>query len=346
MQSQQRVHLNGFDWLRAFMPWLVVMWHMSTFGVSRVYSPNVGNYKVNAPDVIIFQTIVLTVPVFIMMSSYLMARFPADWNKTGKRIVRLALLAFFWTFMLTVWKGGFEGLKRLVPHSLQELIIKILSANGEFYYFFMALIFCTLMIYLVSRLPTAWNIAGLIISLLLMFFLPPITLATRATVLLAYWNPLNFLPYPFFGILLVRFQEQLINDRKKWLMAVLGLFALGSVALWYEWTHYVNPMFFPGNEISFPLLMRVSLVLYAAAIVIAAMWPWGTAPAAIRFMSKHSLGLFVLHAFLRPVVVQNAPLILFPSPEIGRLAQTFIVIALCYVLSMIAPLFLKDDLVR
>lgn len=344
--KSERVHLNGFDWLRAFMPWLVVMWHMSTFGVSRVYSPNVGNYRVNAPDVIIFQTIVLTVPVFIMMSSYLMARFPADWNRTGKRVVRLALLAFFWTFMLTIWKGGFDQIKRLIPHSTLELVVKILSANGEFYYFFMALIFCTLVIYLVSRLPTVWNLVGLVASLLLMFFLPPITLATSQTVLLAYWNPLNFLPYPFFAVSLVRLQDHLLNDRKKWLTAVLAFFALGSVFLWYEWTHYVNPYFFPGNEISFPLLMRVSLVLYAAAIVIFALWPWGTAPAVIHFMSKHSLGLFVLHAFLRPLVVQNAPLMWFPSPEIGRIVQTFVVIVLCYVVSMIAPLFLKDDLVR
>ena len=344
--KSERVHLNGFDWLRAFMPWLVVMWHMSTFGVSKVYSPNVGSYKVNAPDVIIFQSIVLTVPVFIMMSSFLMARSTADWSKTSKRVIRLALLAFFWTFMLTVWKGGFEQIKRLVPHSVQELVIKILSANGEFYYFFMALIFCTLMIHLISRLSTRWNLIGLAASLVLMFVLPQITLATHATVLLAYWNPLNFLPYPFLAVSLVRLQEQLLSDRKKWLMVILALFAIGSAALWYEWTFYVNPSFYPGNEISFPLLMRVSLALYAAAIVIAALWPWGAAPAAIRFMSKHSLGLFVLHAFLRPVVVQNAPLIWFPSPEIGRLAQTFMVIALCYVLSMIAPLFLKDDLVR
>ncbi|MBV6396335.1 MAG: hypothetical protein HFACDABA_01933 [Anaerolineales bacterium] len=346
MQSQQRVHLNGFDWLRAFMPWLVVMWHMNTFGVSRVYSPNLGSYRINAPDVIIFQSIVLTVPVFIMMSSYLMARFPADWNKTRKRVIRLASLALFWTFMLTVWKGGFEQIKRLVPHSAAELVTKVLSANGEFYYFFMALIFCALMIYLASRLPTSWNLAGLILSLLLMFFMPPITIAARATVWLAYWNPINFLPYPFLAVSLARLQDRLLNNRKTWLAAILILSLIGGAALWYEWTHYVNPLLFPGSEISFPLLMRVSLALHAAAIVILAVWSWNTAPAAIRFMSKHSLGLFVLHAFLRPIVVQNAPLIWFPSEEIGRLAQTFIVIALCYLLSMAAPLFLKDDLVR
>jgi len=344
--KSERVHLNGFDWLRAFMPWLVVMWHMNTFGVSRVYSPNVGSYRVNAPDVIIFQSIVLTVPVFIMMSSYLMARFPADWKKTSKRVIRLASLALFWTFMLTVWKGGYEGIKRLVPRSAQELITKVLSANGEFYYFFMALIFCTLAIYLVSRLSTKLNLAGLVASLLLMFFLPPITIATNTTSLLAYWNPLNFLPYPFFAVSLVRLQDHLLNDRRKWLSVVFGLFAIGSVALWYEWTHYVDPRLFPGSEISFPLLMRVSLIMHAAAIVIFALWNWAPAPAVIRFMSGHSLGLFVLHAFLRPVVVQNLPLLWFPSEEIGRLAQTFIVIALCYALSMIAPLFLKDDLVR
>ena len=344
--KSERVHLNGFDWLRAFMPWLVVMWHMNTFGVSQLYSTKIGNYKVNAQDVTIFQTIVLTVPIFIMMSSYLMARFPADWKKTSQRVIRLALLAFFWTFMLTIWKGGFENLKRLVPHSAYELIIKVLSASGEFYYFFMALIFCALLTHLLVRLPTVWNVIGLAGSIALMFFLPQIVLLTKQTLLLAYWNPLSFLPYPFLAVTLVRFQDRILNDGRKLFLIILACLAIGGVFLWYEWTHYINVAFFPGNELSFPLLARVSLVLHAAAIVLAGMWSWNTAPAIIRFMSKLSLGMFVLHAFLRPIVMQNFPVATFPSVEVARLAQTGLVILFCYFLAWIAPLFLKDDLVR
>jgi peptidoglycan/LPS O-acetylase OafA/YrhL len=346
MQSQQRVHFNGFDWLRAFMPWLVVMWHMNTFGISQLYSTKLADYKINAPDVLVFQTIVLTVPVFVLMSSYLMARFPSDWRKTAQRVLRLASLALFWTFMLTIWKGGFDQIKRLVPHSLFELIIKVMSANGEFYYFFMVLIFCTLLTFLLVRLPTIWNVIGLAASLLLTFFLPPITIASGKTLLLAYWNPLSFLCYPFLGVTLVRYQDQLFSDWKKWALAIVACLVVGQAALWYEWTHYVNVAFFPGNELSFPLLARVSLVLDAAAIVIAAMWAWSTAPAIVRAMSKLSLGMFVLHAFLRPIVIQNLPATEFPSPQIARYVQTALVIMFCYVLAWIAPYFLKDDLVR
>jgi hypothetical protein len=345
MQSQ-RVHLNGFDWLRAFMPWLVVVWHMNTFGISKLYASDVSHYKVNAPDVTIFQTVVLTVPVFILMGSYLAARFPSNWEKTSRRVWRLALLAFFWTFMLTVWKGGYEQLKRLMPESAYDLVIKALSANGEFYYFFVALIFCTLLTFLLTRLPTVWNVAGLVASLALTFFLPQITLITEQPRLLAYWNPLSFLPYPFVAVTLVRFQDRFINDGRKLFVAVVACLAIGGLFLWYEWTHDINPAFFPGNDLSFPLLTRVSLVFHAAAIVLAGLWSWATAPAIIRSMSKLSLGIFVLHAFLRPVVMQNFPMSMFPNVEVARLAQTGLVILFCYVLALVMPLFVRDDLVR
>ena len=345
MQSQ-RVHLNGFDWLRAFMPWMVVMWHMNTFGISKIYSDNVVRYKVNAPDVTVFQTIVLTVPVFILMGSYLAARFPANWEKTSHRVIRLALLAFFWTFMLTIWKGGYEQLKRLVPESAYDFVIKVMSANGEFYYFFIALIFCTLLTFVLTRLPTIWNVIGLVASLALMFFLPQITAATRQPLLLAYYNPLSFLPYPFLGVTIVRLQDRFLTDWRKLLAIVAACLALGGLFLWYEWTHDINPLFFPINGLSFPLLARVSLVFHAAAIVLAGLWSWGAAPRIVSSMAKLSLGIFVLHAFLRPVVMQNFPGPMFPSVAVARLAQTGLVILFCYILALIMPLFVREDFVR
>ncbi len=94
-----------------------------------------------------------------------------------------------------------------------------------------------------------------------------------------------------------------------------------------------------------PLLMRTSFVFFGAAIVLFAMWPWRTAPAVIRFMSKYSLALFVLHAFFRPIVLQNTPALGWPDP-LMRLLQLLVVILLCYLSAFVLTAFIKEDLVR
>ena len=119
---------------------------------------------------------------------------------------------------------------------------------------------------------------------------------------------------------------------------------MSAVFAWYEWTYSIQRVFLDEGP-ALPLLMRVSLVFLGAAIVVIAMWSWRAAPAVIRFMSKYSLALFVLHAFFRSIVLQNTPAFGLPDP-LMRLLQLLAVVLLCYLTAIILTLFVKEDLVR
>ena len=273
-----------------------------------------------------------------------MARNQTDWSRLRHRLWRLALLVIFWTVMLSIWKGGYGDLRKMIPNSPLDLLVKILSASGEYYYFFVSMMICILVSFIFARLSTVWNWVALALSLAFMFFLPQIVMSNSQTILIAYWNPLNFLPYPFAGILLYRYQDRILASGRSMILYVLGMLAVGAVFAWYEWTHYIQGIFL-NEGLAFPLLMRVSLVFLGAAIIILALWLWRTAPPIVRFMSKYSLALFILHAFFRPIVLQNTPALGLPD-AVMRLLQLFAVVLLCYLTSLVLPAFIKEDLIR
>lgn len=344
MQSKSSSYVNGFDWVRAFMSVAVVTWHMRTFGKSLLYTENFKRFHINLPDVLNFHIVPVSVPVFLLISCYFIARSRPDWQHLAHRIWRLALLVVFWTVLLSLWKGGYDELHKMVPESALDLLIKILSANGEYYYFFVSLILCILMAYFFDRLSTLWIWVALGLSIVFTFFMPQIVMANSQTILIAYWNPLNFLPYPFAGILIFRYQDRFLASRRNLILTVLGLLAVGSAVAWYEWTHYVQGLFLVEG-LAFPLLMRVSHVFIGVAIIVLALWPWRIAPALVRFMSKYSLSLFVLHAFFRPIVLQNTPALGLPD-AVTRLLQLLAVILLCYLTSFLMTAFVKEDILR
>ncbi len=123
-------------------------------------------------------------------------------------------------------------------------------------------------------------------------------MATSLTILIAYWNPLNFLAYPFAAILIHRYQDHIFAGRRNPRLTVIGLLVSTALAAWYEWTYHNQGVFLVEGP-ALPLLMRTSLVFFGAAIILVVMLPWRESPALIRFMSKYSLALFVLHAFFR-----------------------------------------------
>ena len=344
MQSKPSSYINGFDWVRAFMSVAVVTWHLHTFGKSMLYTEKFARFRINLGDLVNFHLVPVSVPAFLLISCLFIARNPTDWPRLRHRLWRLTLLVIFWTIMLSIWMNGYGGLLKMVPKSPLDLMVTILSANGEFYYFFISLMMCLLMAFASARLSNFLNWILLALSLTLMFFLPLIAMATNQTILIAYWSPLNFLPYPFAAILIFRYQDHLLANRRSLIFSVLGLLALSAVFAWYEWTHNIQAVF-QAEGPALPLLMRVSLVFLGAAIVVIAMWPWRTAPAVIRFMSKYSLALFVLHAFFRPIVLQNTPALGLPDP-LMRLFQLLAVVLLCYLTALILTAFIKEDLVR
>ena len=344
MQSKPSSYINGFDWVRAFMSVAVVTWHLHTFGKSLLYTEKFARVRFSLGDLLNFHLVPVSVPAFLLISCYFIARNTTDWSRLRHRLWRLVLLVVFWTVLLSIWMNGYGGLLKMVPDSPLDMLVTILSANGEFYYFFISLMMCLLITFGAGRLSDLWNWILLAVALLFTFFMPLLAMATSLSILIAYWNPLNFLAYPFAAILIFRYQDRILANGRSLILTVLGLFALTALSAWYEWTHYIQALFLVEGP-ALPLLMRTSLVFLGAALVLVAMHPWRTAPALIRFMSKYSLALFVLHAFFRPIVLQNTPALGLPDP-LMRLLQLTAVVLLCYVTALVLPAFIKEDLVR
>lgn len=344
MQSKSLPYINGFDWVRASMSVLVVMWHLRTFGKSLLYTENFERFRFNPPDVFAFHIVVVSVPVFVLLSCYLTIRNQTGWPRLRHRLWRLIVLVVFWTVLMSLWKGGYGELRKMIPTSLASLFEIVFSANGEFYYFFVVLIYCSLISFGTARLSALWNWIGLALSTALMFFLPRFVMSNGCPILLAYWHPLNFLAYPFAAALIYRYQDRLVNNLRSLFVVVLVLLAISALFAWYEWTHYIQAAFLPAG-LAFPLLMRASHVYLAAALFIPGLWPCRAAPAVIRFMSANSLALYVLHGFYRPIVLQNTPALPIPD-SLTRLLQLTVTILLCYATAYVLPLFLKEDLFR
>jgi peptidoglycan/LPS O-acetylase OafA/YrhL len=344
MQSKSSQYVNGFDWVRAVMSVAIVIWHMRTFGKSVLFTEEFLKFRINITDVLNFHIMTVAVPVFLLISCYFIARNQTDWPRLRHRVWRLTLLVVFWTVMLSIWKGAYAELRKMIPSSFGDLLVTVFSANGEYYYFFVSLMLCILIAFLFARLSTRWNVAALILSLAWLFFLPQIVMSNYQTVLIAYWNPLNFLAYPFAAILIFRYQDRLLASGRGTILSVMVLLAIGSLFAWYEWTHYVQGLFL-SEGVAFPLHTRVSQFFLGTAIIVAGLWPWRMAPAVIRFMSKHSLALYVLHDFFRPIVLQNTPTLGLPDLAVG-LVQLILVVLLCYLTSLILVAFIKEDLLR
>lgn len=337
-------HIHGFDWVRAFMSVAVVMWHIRTFGKSLLLTERFARFQLNAIDVINFNLVLVAVPVFLLVSCYLLVRNASDWTRLRERVWRLILLVAFWTVLISLWKGGYGELRKMTPDSPLDLLTILLSANGEYYYFFVSLIILLLVTFGAMRLPTLWNWVAFALTTALVFVLPQIVIANKEILLVTYWNPLNFLPYPFAAVLIHRNQDRLLANARTLIIFLLSALAAAFAFAAYEWTHYVQGVFF-AEGVAIPVYTRASLIFLAAGVVVLALRPWQEAPKFIRFMSAYSLALFLLHGFFRPIVLQN-------TPDLGigdawmRLMQLAAVIALSYVTALVLPLFLKDEILR
>ncbi len=223
MQSRSSSYINGFDWVRAFMSVAVVTWHLRSFGKPLLYTGKFARVGFNLGELLNFHIVPVSVPVFLLISCYFIARNPTDWPRLRHRLWRLSLLVIFWTVALSIWMNGYGGLLKMVPKSPLDLLVTILSANGEFYYFFISLMMCLLVTYGAARLSNLWNWILLAAALLFTFLIPRLVMATSLTILIAYWNPLNFLAYPFAAILIHRYQDRILAGGRSLMLTVLGL---------------------------------------------------------------------------------------------------------------------------
>lgn len=304
--SVRRRYYYGFDYLRAIMSLAVVAWHIHLFGISSLFDKSgFTHHAITLSDVINFQLLLLAVPVFFLISLFLFFDHYKTHDRYFKnRIKKIAGLYGFWLgifFLFYAWCYGFVP---LLPSDGKNLLMKIISGWSTLYYFFFSLFVMTCLARVVVSWPRYLLWLLLVLSLISLWgaaFLVKIGVAPNY--LVAYWNPLNFVPYVFIARLLSG-----TTDKDLFTLFSLPFFLLllGFVfAACFEWQWMINCNNFSYNDCALPSYTRVSLVL-GAFIIFRLSWFIRRRPnRLIRFLSDYSLGLYCLHGYVSLLVYET-----------------------------------------
>jgi len=340
--SGQRVinsRIGGLDLLRAVMSIFVVIGHMRGGGTSLIFSP--GGYKnhtVTFSDFVNFHLLLLAVPTFFLISNYLFAAKKPDFRYFVRFLARIFVLLVFWTGLLLLYWNGVYGFLQNAPKTIPGLIVTVLTAGNTQYWFFISLILCLSVTYISLRLHTVTVFLLFLLSSVFLAFMPYITMLMIFYPLSAYWNPLNFVPFSFSAILLVRFGE--VVSVRRAIIALTALF-LAVLFSFFEWQFYKDDIFFPGQGSAIPAYTRGSLLFSALAIFVLAISSKVRTNNAVYYLSKHSLALYCLHPFFM-VPALSWGVILLGAGKLSQYLSIALVILCCYGLSSLYGVFIKN----
>lgn len=292
-------HYNGLDYLRAFLPLFVVAIHTrlaSTYG-------NLSNHEIpgiNVFDIVQFNLFMLAVPAFFLISLFLFFRKTQTSTKYDvQRIYELSVLFVFWS-----------GIWILINHTYPErnpadIIIFIVRGGSSIFYFFFSLVFLTVLASFTKNISVrlTWIFLGFSSFMTILF--PVLNIYDPAyKYLVAYWNPLLFVPCVF-AAKLIAFHEDRLKFRNKTLVIILILYILISVIEWLTLMH-------PNHELvlatEMPSYARFSIIVGASLLVITSLQITRKPSRIITIMSSAALGVYCVHPFLlsRFVFVKSA----------------------------------------
>lgn len=330
--------IDGIQWLRAILSVFVVIWHLGGAGRTALWDDRFLQHSVNASDILSFQVLLLAVPGFMLISNYLLAAANSDENVAWKRAQRVIILLLFWPLALTLFQSGWGGVVAEWPRTPEAAIVYMLTAGHTIFYFFVALLL-TYAVTLVSvRLPTFAVLALFAAATIAVAAAPAAAIAWHMAWLGAYWSPINFLPYAFAAVVIVRLLGP-EADRGRATLVALALVVVGAMVAATEWQFYRHGIFHQTEQVSYPTYTRASLVLHATALLVLAIHWAPRAPAFVEFMAKHALALYCLHLFMaEPMRVLVRTL----APHVSSLTQAWIVIPLAILASYVTSRILMQ----
>ncbi|MCG6551285.1 MAG: acyltransferase [Candidatus Magnetominusculus sp. LBB02] len=331
----------GIDYLRAFLSICVVAWHGHTLKEPSINTPlELAKHTLSAADFINYHILLAAVPSFALVSCFLYV----SKNRTAKYLTRrlyyLCLSALFWTIMWKVYEYGYHALYSPVPKSLKEAAVMVLMSGTTVYYFLISLCIVTSIAHFSNKLSTPLNIALCMAAILMTGILPIIAIKTNSPALAVYWNPLNFIAYPFAAIVICRLYGRLQKLMRLRQLAIFTLL-LAAAALFaiVEWRYFLNPVFLCGQKIALPVYARPSVVVTAAILLSAFLLVRLPSHPIVSFMSKYSFSLYCLHMFCFDFIY-NAPFAPFvnKSPWIGLT----LMVGGSYLAAVVLKVFVKD----
>jgi peptidoglycan/LPS O-acetylase OafA/YrhL len=293
-------------------------------------------------DLVNFHILLLAVPSFVLVSTFLYTARGATPARLRRHLLRFTTLAVFWGVTFNVYRAGWGGLRASFPASWVTFTMAILTAGHTIYYFFISLSVSQVVAHWAAARSRALQVLGLVLSTVLIGCLPVLARITGYGVLSAYWNPLNFLPYAFAGVLLAQNRET-VRSRKR-LLVVIAMAAYVPLAI-LEWHYGVHPVFFPVEGYAFPTYARASLVFSVTALGMIVLEARVRATGGVRFMAKYSLALYCLHPFLMDPVKAWVVNRLSGNSVSATYLAIVLVILLSYVLARVLRIVLKEEIV-
>jgi peptidoglycan/LPS O-acetylase OafA/YrhL len=187
----------------------VIAWHLRVFGSSAAFDINrFPGHTLVLSDLINFHLLLLAVPVFFLVSLFLFfAKAKRNQRYFRQRLKKLVGLYFFWTGLWLLVCGKLYGFFFVLKKIIENAVIFAVTGGYSLYYFFFSLIILTCVSYAVLKVSrfALWFLAFLSAALLggLAFVAREVQ---TLHCLVAFWNPLNFLPYVFISALVFEYR--------------------------------------------------------------------------------------------------------------------------------------------
>lgn len=200
-KEADRERIKSLDYLRAIFSVCVVLVHLGYISRSEIFEQDTFlEHVFSFSDIINFYVLLLGVPVFFLISNFLFCFKPQDKNVLFTYLARIGKLAIFWIGLFSIFKFSGWGLVASFPKSVPGFFKYLLSGGYTIYYFFISLLFLTVITHFSKQVKLVYVGMLFILSTVLVAILPLVSIATGDFLLSIIWNPINYLPYPFAAI--------------------------------------------------------------------------------------------------------------------------------------------------
>mgnify|MGYP000081791246 CR=1 FL=1 len=287
----------GFDYLRAFFSIGIVGWHTKVFGYAHILDKSLDTFKLTLTDILYANILLLGVPLFLQISIFLYIRNRERQDYFISRIKKLSFLYFFWTLASVVFL--YDGIDFSKVISLDYWI----AAGYTHIYFIFSLIIATIVTELLYLLCSRVNKKQFIVltvfllfgsCMVLIFRIPLYELlkASRyAYLIVAFYSPINFIPYVFTSILIAHYGNKLSYSH----FAMLSLISFVFMA--WEWKSQVNVFNLGQGGLLISPYARLSLIMTASLVICLFLKITQKAPKLILLISNLSLGVYITHYY-------------------------------------------------
>jgi hypothetical protein len=338
MNSRNNWYL-GLDYLRPLMSFAVIAWHLHLFGETGFF--DIDKFKtqnISFVDIVYFQVLLLSVPTFCLISLFVFSsRRIINLKYLLKRIERLFYLYLFWLstgllIYMNIKNNSLLVLFNSLTSDFYQFVLFLFSGGFTLYYFFLNLIFLTILAYFTiswgHRLQ--WLLMG--ISTMLFWVIPAVVCHFKiCEFLLAYWNVINFIPYVFISNLINHYKKKLEAPDIFW-RCCFFLAILCFITAYCEWQWFVCIGNFKYNGFAIPPYMRISVAIGATLLLVSCLRIRQPAPKWIKFLSDCSLGLYCLHMI---VIILLQKTNFYEAIHYFRFIEFVVVISISIVLTVL-----------